>query len=177
MMIAGTSAGSADGAALSALTLVCTPKMITDADEGVEGWIETDDGATALGEPAGSMAWFPGNHHPSDKAGYDIAITAPKDYTAVSNGELTGMRDRGRRATSSWHMGEPVASCVATVEMRCASPPSATTGGAEREVCERVRRDAEPTEQIRKIRAGCGGIYGSPCVPATLKREGVHVGR
>lgn len=92
-----------------------TPKMINDADESVEGWIETDDGATALGEPTGSMAWFPGNHHPSDKALYDITITVPKGYTAVSNGELTGVRDKGRRTTSRWHMGEPMASYVATV--------------------------------------------------------------
>jgi putative transposase len=48
---------------------------------------------------------------------------------------------------------------------------------AEREPCERVRRDAELTEQIKRIHADSGGIYGSPRVHATLKREGVHVGR
>ncbi|MET8138655.1 IS3 family transposase [Streptomyces sp. NPDC005251] len=48
---------------------------------------------------------------------------------------------------------------------------------AEREPCERVRRDAELTEQIKEIHSGSGGIYGSPRVHAVLKREGVHVGR
>ncbi|MDX3698138.1 IS3 family transposase [Streptomyces europaeiscabiei] len=48
---------------------------------------------------------------------------------------------------------------------------------AEREPCERVRRDAELTEQIKEIHAASGGIYGSPRVHAVLKREGVHVGR
>ncbi|MFB8034033.1 IS3 family transposase [Streptomyces sp. NPDC056004] len=48
---------------------------------------------------------------------------------------------------------------------------------AEREPCERVRRDAELTEQIKEIHADSGGIYGSPHVHAVLKREGVHVGR
>ncbi|MEU2134569.1 IS3 family transposase [Streptomyces sp. NPDC018352] len=48
---------------------------------------------------------------------------------------------------------------------------------AEREPCERVRRDAELTEQIKEIHADSGGIYGSPRVHAVLKREGVHVGR
>ncbi|KPI17620.1 HTH-like domain containing protein, partial [Actinobacteria bacterium OK006] len=48
---------------------------------------------------------------------------------------------------------------------------------AEREPCERVRRDAELTEQIKEIHAGSGGIYGSPRVHAVLRREGVHVGR
>ncbi|WP_327129912.1 IS3 family transposase [Streptomyces sp. NBC_01727] len=48
---------------------------------------------------------------------------------------------------------------------------------AEREPCERARRDAELTEQIKEIHADSGGIYGSPRVHAVLKREGVHVGR
>ncbi|WP_371579327.1 IS3 family transposase [Streptomyces sp. NBC_01314] len=48
---------------------------------------------------------------------------------------------------------------------------------AEREPCERVRQDAELTERIRQIHADSGGIYGSPRVHASLKREGVHVGR
>jgi transposase InsO family protein len=48
---------------------------------------------------------------------------------------------------------------------------------AEREPCQRRRRDAELTEQIKEIHADSGGIYGSPRVHAVLKREGVHVGR
>ncbi|AJC53586.1 IS3 family transposase [Streptomyces sp. 769] len=48
---------------------------------------------------------------------------------------------------------------------------------AEKEPCERRRRDVELTEQIRTIHADSGGIYGSPRVHAVLKREGVHVGR
>ncbi|MGY3676963.1 IS3 family transposase [Streptomyces sp. TE33382] len=48
---------------------------------------------------------------------------------------------------------------------------------AEKEPCERRRRDVELTEQIKEIHTGSGGIYGSPRVHAILKREGVHVGR
>ncbi|ANZ13564.1 IS3 family transposase [Streptomyces noursei] len=48
---------------------------------------------------------------------------------------------------------------------------------AEREPCERRRRDTELTEQICTIHADSGGIYGSPRVHAVLKREGVAVGR
>ncbi|MFI8829311.1 IS3 family transposase [Streptomyces sp. NPDC053431] len=48
---------------------------------------------------------------------------------------------------------------------------------AEAEPCERRRRDTELTEQIRRIHADSGGVYGSPRVHAVLKREGVHVGR
>ncbi|MFF4254113.1 M1 family metallopeptidase [Streptomyces sp. NPDC001663] len=92
-----------------------TPKTITDPDGSKEGWLRTADGALALGEPTGSMAWFPGNNHPSDKASYDITVTVPKGLQAVSNGELTGERSSGGRTTFSWHTAEPMASYVATV--------------------------------------------------------------
>ncbi|MEV6617569.1 M1 family metallopeptidase [Streptomyces sp. NPDC051051] len=91
------------------------PETITDPDGSEEGWLRTADGALALGEPTGSMAWFPGNHHPSDKASYDIAVTVPRGLTAVSNGELRGERTTGGRTTFVWHAAEPVASHVATL--------------------------------------------------------------
>ncbi len=97
-----------------------TPRMIEDADGAVEGWIETDDGSTALGEPAGSMAWFPGNHHPSDKAAYDITVSVPKDedgdpYDVVANGELKKEEDTGDRVVRHWRGKEPMASYLASV--------------------------------------------------------------
>ncbi|WP_411757471.1 M1 family metallopeptidase [Streptomyces venezuelae] len=92
-----------------------TPETITDDDGAEEGWLKTDDGALALGEPAGSMAWFPGNHHPSDKASYDIQVTVPKGLKAVSNGELTRESTKNGRTTFAWHSAEPMASYLATV--------------------------------------------------------------
>lgn len=92
-----------------------TPKTITDPDGSEEGWLPTDDGAVALGEPTGSMAWFPGNHHPSDKASYDLTITVPEGLEAVSNGELTAQRTADGRTTSTWHTAEPMASYLATL--------------------------------------------------------------
>jgi aminopeptidase N len=92
-----------------------TPETITDPDGSKEGWLRTADGALALGEPAGSMAWFPGNHHPSDKATYDIEVTVPKGLQAVSNGELTDETTRGGRTTYAWHTAQPMASYAATV--------------------------------------------------------------
>ncbi|MEV0264020.1 M1 family metallopeptidase [Streptomyces sp. NPDC050617] len=91
------------------------PKTVVGEDGSKEGWIETPDGAVGLGEPTGSMTWFPGNHHPSDKAAYDITVTVPKDLTAVSNGELKRKETKGDRTTFSWHNGEPMASYLATV--------------------------------------------------------------
>lgn len=92
-----------------------TPATITDPDGSEEGWLPTEGGAVGLGEPTGSMAWFPGNHHPSDKATYDIAVTVPEGLEAVSNGELAGERTSGGRTTFSWRTAEPMASYVATV--------------------------------------------------------------
>ncbi|WP_405871613.1 M1 family metallopeptidase [Streptomyces sp. NBC_00005] len=92
-----------------------TPQTITDPDGSEEGWLRTTDGALALGEPTGSMAWFPGNHHPSDKASYDIAVSVPKGLQAVSNGELRGETSSKGSTTFSWHTAEPMASYVATV--------------------------------------------------------------
>ncbi|WP_372337673.1 M1 family metallopeptidase [Streptomyces sp. MK5] len=92
-----------------------TPQTLTDPDGSEEGWLYTADGALALGEPVGSMAWFPGNDHPSDKAAYDIAVTVPKGLQAVSNGELRSTTTSGDRTTYRWHTAEPMASYLAMV--------------------------------------------------------------
>ncbi|MFE2326738.1 M1 family metallopeptidase [Streptomyces sp. NPDC059385] len=91
------------------------PKTIVDADSSKEGWITTPGGAVGVGEPVGSMAWFPGNHHPSDKATYDITLTVPHGYEAVSNGELRSRTETGDGRTEfAWHSPEPMASYLAT---------------------------------------------------------------
>lgn len=90
-----------------------TPETITDPDDSKEGWLPTADGALALGEPTGSMAWFPGNHHPSDKASYDISVTVPEGLQALSNGELTRETTEHHRSTYVWHTAQPMASYVA----------------------------------------------------------------
>ncbi|WP_307821607.1 M1 family metallopeptidase [Streptomyces coffeae] len=105
------------------------PKTIKDPDGSEEGWITTDDGAVGLGEPTGSMAWFPGNHHPSDKARYDITMTVPKGLSAVSNGELKQRRTNGSRTTFRWHSGEPMASYLATVAIGRFDVHKTTHGG------------------------------------------------
>jgi aminopeptidase N len=91
------------------------PETVTDPDGSQEGWLRTTDGALALGEPTGSMAWFPGNHHPSDKAAYDLTVTVPRGLRAVSNGELRGERTARGRTTFTWRTTEPMASYLATL--------------------------------------------------------------
>ncbi|MFJ6697108.1 M1 family metallopeptidase [Streptomyces sp. NPDC091272] len=92
------------------------PPRITSANSDKEGWLRSDDRkvSLALGEPTGSMAWFPGNNHPSDKATYDIKVTVPEGQKAISNGELrTPPRTEGGRTTFDWQMREPMASYLA----------------------------------------------------------------
>ncbi|MFF5945986.1 M1 family metallopeptidase, partial [Streptomyces althioticus] len=91
------------------------PRTLTDPDGSEEGWLPTADGALGLGEPVGSMAWFPGNDHPSDKATYDITVTVPQGLQAVSNGELASQSTHGGRTAYHWHTAEPMAGYVATV--------------------------------------------------------------
>ncbi|MGW6021632.1 M1 family metallopeptidase [Streptomyces sp. NPDC055099] len=91
------------------------PETITDPDDSEEGWLRTEEGAIALGEPTGSMAWFPSDNHPSDKASYDIRVTVPKGLKAISNGELTRESTKNGRTTFAWHSAEPMASYLATV--------------------------------------------------------------
>lgn len=91
------------------------PRTLTAADRTREGWIGSGKRSVALGQPTGSMAWFPGNHHPRDKAAYDLRITVPKGQQAISNGELTSERTTGGRTVFDWHCAEPMASYLATV--------------------------------------------------------------
>ncbi|KMS68986.1 metallopeptidase [Streptomyces viridochromogenes] len=105
-----------------------SPVTITDADGSEEGWLPTEDGALALGEPVGSMAWFPADNHPSDKASYDIDVTVPEELEAVSNGELLDRSTRDGRTTFRWHTAEPMASYLATLAIGDYDIKRSTTG-------------------------------------------------
>ncbi|MFF4168831.1 M1 family metallopeptidase [Streptomyces sp. NPDC001744] len=107
------------------------PEPVTDADGSREGWLRTGDGAIAVGEPTGSMTWFPGNHHPSDKAAYDIALTVPAGVEALSNGVRTARRtEADGRVTTTWHAPEPMASYLATVAIGRYETGTATALGS-----------------------------------------------
>ncbi|MEU9011179.1 M1 family metallopeptidase [Streptomyces sp. NPDC048479] len=98
------------------------PKTIVDKDADKdtgkprEGWLKTADGALALGQPIGSMAWFPSNNHPSDKATYDITVTVPEKLQASSNGELKATPSTtDGRSTFRWTSKQPMASYLVTL--------------------------------------------------------------
>ncbi|MFF8815252.1 M1 family metallopeptidase [Streptomyces pactum] len=141
------------------------PKTVTDPDGSIEGWVPTADGAVGLGEPAGSMAWFPGNHHPSDKAAYDISVTLPDDgSTAVSNGVLESRQVDGDRRTFRWHVREPMASYLATVAVGDFEVTDTTTadGVPQYDAVDREEREGsqDVTAQVGEILAWQSELFG-----------------
>ncbi len=57
-----------------------------DIEGALYGWVTSRDGAMVVGEPEGSMTWYPVSDHQSDKASYSFEITVPEGKTAVANG-------------------------------------------------------------------------------------------
>ncbi len=54
------------------------PAPTTRSDFSTTGWTVTADGKVwTMQEPYGAFTWYPVNDQPSDKALYDIAVTAP----------------------------------------------------------------------------------------------------
>jgi aminopeptidase N len=92
-----------------------TPQEIVDADGSTEGWVRTDDGAIALGEPVGTMAWIPSDNTPGDKARFRFRITVPRGVQAVSNGDLVSKVDRGAGSTWTWRVRDRMATYLAMV--------------------------------------------------------------
>ncbi len=94
------------------------PPVITDPDGSIEGWVPTADGAFVVGEPQGSPAWYPCNDTPTDKAAFDVTITVPAGYTAVSNGEMRARpATRYGWTTFSWRQRQPMATYLATASV------------------------------------------------------------
>lgn len=93
------------------------PRKVIDPDGTEEGWVRTDDGAVALGEPQGTAAWLPCNNVPADKASFEIAVTVPGGLKAVSNGRLRGFQRTGDRATYRWREAKPMSTYLALIDI------------------------------------------------------------
>ncbi|MFF2142378.1 M1 family metallopeptidase [Kitasatospora sp. NPDC058190] len=82
------------------------------------GWVPTPDGFAVAGQPAGAHTVFPCNDHPSDKARFTIAVTAPDQLLGVANGELTRTERLGDgRITRRYVSREPMATELVQVSV------------------------------------------------------------
>ncbi len=82
---------------------------------GYTPWVTTRDGAVAVGEPESAAWWFPSNDHPSDKASFEVRVTAPASKQVVSNGVLVAKHGAGDRATWHWRSKTPMATYLAFI--------------------------------------------------------------
>ena len=61
---------------------------------------------------------MPCNDHPSDKATFDMELTAPTGLEVVSNGRLRGTDDNDDgTSTWRWQVTEPMATYLATMNI------------------------------------------------------------
>jgi aminopeptidase N len=96
------------------------PPTIIDPDGTKEGWVPTDDGALAVGEPQGTAAWIPCNNIPGDKATFRISISVPPGLKAISNGRLANVQRRRRlrdEVSYSWHETDPMSPYLAVLDI------------------------------------------------------------
>jgi aminopeptidase N len=70
-----------------------------------------DGGIWTMQEPFGAFTWYPVNDQPSDKALYDIAVTAPAGMVGIASGTPAGQSGHTYRYTSN----RPVASYLTTL--------------------------------------------------------------
>ncbi|SCL19565.1 Peptidase family M1 [Micromonospora nigra] len=99
----------------TAVSYAGVPAPSGDGALGLGGFLHTDDGAIALGQPRSAATWFPVNDHPSDKATYDIEVTVPEGLTALSNG-VPGQRSSADGwVTWRWAERFPMASYLTTL--------------------------------------------------------------
>jgi aminopeptidase N len=129
------------------------PQNLVDADGSKDGWLETNAGAIVLGEPRGSMTWFPNNNRPADKATYDVVVDVPDDYQAVSNGRNIAVVHKSGRSTWHWSTPEPMASYLATVAIGHYNRTTTTVDGIRYDsfVSTSARSNARPVAKLSKV--------------------------
>jgi aminopeptidase N len=102
------------------LTYSGTPEPVrapTDrADFNTTGWTTTADGSVwTMQEPYGAYSWYAVNDQPSDKAFYDISISAPSPMVGVANGRMLARTSQGGRTVTRWQLADPAASYLVTL--------------------------------------------------------------
>jgi aminopeptidase N len=93
-----------------------SPKPMPGLD-GDAGWEELADGAIVASQPHGAPSWFPCNDRPSNKATYEIEVTAPAGYVVVANGVLESSRRRSSSVVWTHVEKAPMATYLAVVHV------------------------------------------------------------
>ncbi|MBO0854815.1 MAG: M1 family metallopeptidase [Nocardia sp.] len=87
-----------------------------EQDTGGAGWTYSPSGgAFAAGEPHSAGTWYPVNDTPRNKATFDLRVTIPRQWQAISNGVQTGDRVDGDKHTVGWSSRHPTAGYLTTV--------------------------------------------------------------
>jgi aminopeptidase N len=84
---------------------------------GEAGWEELTDGVIVAAQPHGAPSWFPCNDRPSNKAAYQVTLTIPSEYHAVSNGTLSSKRRGASATTWVYEQTDPMSTYLATVQI------------------------------------------------------------
>ena len=92
------------------------PQPITSQWGGL-GWEELTDGALVASQPIGAPSWYPCNDRPSDKASYQVAVTAPSAYTVVVGGRLLTRTTKASSTTWVYEQAAPTSSYLMTVSI------------------------------------------------------------
>ncbi|MDX2077849.1 MAG: M1 family metallopeptidase [bacterium] len=111
LIVTPATAIPADSSLIISISYEGTPIPV----DGYGGWFKFGDLIFTFGEPTGGMGWFPGNHHPADKATYTFQITAPKDYTVATNGVRVDLIEMGDQLVHVWEESNPMASYLAAI--------------------------------------------------------------
>jgi len=94
------------------------PSWVIDADGVLEGWLRTDDGVIAVGEPQGTPAWIPCDNVPTDKASFEFHVTVPESLKAVANGRRERGPDPGRGLVQmNWVEPAPMSTYLAVLNI------------------------------------------------------------
>jgi aminopeptidase N len=78
-------------------------------------WIPAPDGFVTAGQPNCMHTLFPSNDHPSDKARYEIRVTAPADRTVVASGGLVRRVDHGGTRTWVYREDDPMPTALVQI--------------------------------------------------------------
>ncbi|GAA2016688.1 M1 family metallopeptidase [Catenulispora yoronensis] len=84
------------------------PPMTRPDIPGVGAQVTASGGVWAQQEPYGAFTWFPCNDQPSDKALYDVTITAPDGWAGVTGGTFQGRTEANGSGVYKWHQPDPV---------------------------------------------------------------------